>query len=83
MGSFRPPGDCPNCGDYVDASAEACPSCGSCPRTGWNDDADYDALDLPEDEQPAHGMAEPRLGLAGKVAWTAGIALLIYFLLFR
>lgn len=49
MPSFKPPGDCPVCGDFVPRGQAACPSCGSCEKSGWSHDADYDGLDLPDD----------------------------------
>lgn len=38
------------CGEFVPRGLVACPSCGSCAKSGWSDDADYDGLDLPDDE---------------------------------
>ncbi|PTY02628.1 hypothetical protein DB346_08765 [Verrucomicrobia bacterium LW23] len=38
--SFRPPGDCPQCGEDVPRGAKACPYCGSDENTGWLDEAD-------------------------------------------
>lgn len=39
--------DCPHCGERVPAGARACPECGSDAGTGWSDDADAWAGDLP------------------------------------
>ncbi|MBL9116070.1 MAG: hypothetical protein JNJ83_13770 [Verrucomicrobiaceae bacterium] len=48
---FKPPGECPVCGEFVPAKSVACPDCGACERSGWNeDDAIYDGLDLPDDD---------------------------------
>ncbi len=47
MEKFIPPGDCPVCGEYVEEGAVSCKSCGSCPQSGWSEDAAYDGLDLP------------------------------------
>lgn len=46
---FRPPGDCPNCGEEVPARARACPHCGATADAGWNDASAYDGLDLPDE----------------------------------
>ncbi len=42
---------CPVCGEDVPAKAKACPHCGACEKTGWNEDAtSADGLDLPGDD---------------------------------
>jgi hypothetical protein len=46
---FKPPGNCPVCDEHVPRGLVACPNCGSCARSGWNADIDYDGLDLPDD----------------------------------
>jgi len=38
---------CPHCGAEVKAGARACPECGSDAETGWSEDADKWAGDLP------------------------------------
>lgn len=48
MPAFKPPGDCPICGDFVPKGLVSCPGCGSCAKSGWNEDAGYDGLDLPD-----------------------------------
>jgi predicted nucleic acid-binding Zn ribbon protein len=53
MSRFTPPGDCPVCGAPVPAGARSCKECGSCEQTGWGDDTQADALDLPEPEETA------------------------------
>jgi hypothetical protein len=50
MSGFVPPGECPVCGCDVPAKAKACPECGACATTGWNEDSAYDGLDLPSPE---------------------------------
>ncbi|HET7624406.1 MAG TPA: zinc ribbon domain-containing protein [Verrucomicrobiae bacterium] len=40
---------CPNCGAEIPRKAKACPECGSDENTGWSEDAQYDGLDLPDD----------------------------------
>ena len=47
MENFVPPGDCPVCGEHVEEGFDSCRSCGSCPQSGWSEDAAYDGLDLP------------------------------------
>jgi hypothetical protein len=41
--------ECPHCGEPIDENAESCPHCGSDFETGWNPDADYLGLELPEE----------------------------------
>ncbi len=41
---------CPNCGGDVPDNARACPHCGSDEETGWNPDADYLSVDIPDEE---------------------------------
>lgn len=53
MARFKPPGQCPACGEWVPKGQVACDECGACDRSGWkNPDtaAAYDGLDLPDDE---------------------------------
>lgn len=51
MPVFRPPGQCPACGEWVPRNAAACDCCGACERSGWKAETDvYDGLDLPDDE---------------------------------
>jgi uncharacterized membrane protein YvbJ len=45
-----PPENCPNCGEDVPRNALACPGCGSDYDTGWNEESQYDGLDLPTEE---------------------------------
>ncbi|HRJ09817.1 MAG TPA: hypothetical protein PK490_16875 [Prosthecobacter sp.] len=48
---FRPPGQCPVCGEWVPRGAAACDDCGACAKSGWKDDAEtYDGLDLPDED---------------------------------
>jgi len=82
MPAFVPPGDCPNCGEFVPAQAPVCPHCGADARTAWSDETDADGLDLPGETVDYErivgrefGPARPRgarawlaLGLAGLLA---------------
>lgn len=70
MGTFRPPGECPACGAYVEAGSLACDECGSCEQTGWSEESDYDGLDLPNAEMEDAVRRRP----AG-VDWVLKIAL--------
>lgn len=48
MSAFKPPGQCPACGEWVPRGAVACNDCGACAKSGWKEDADtYDGVDLP------------------------------------
>jgi hypothetical protein len=41
--------ECPVCGEDVPAKAKACPHCGACEKSGWNEEGSAtDGLDLPE-----------------------------------
>jgi len=51
MARFKPPGQCPACGEWVPRGALACDDCGACAKSGWKEDAEvYDGLDLPDDD---------------------------------
>lgn len=49
--AFRPPGDCPVCGEFVPRKAVACAGCGASRDSGWNEEASVSGLDLPNDEE--------------------------------
>ncbi len=49
-GRFKPPGQCPACGEWVPRGAAACDDCGACAKSGWSGDTHADGLDLPDDE---------------------------------
>ncbi len=62
-GSFS----CPNCGEEVPAGAKACPGCGADENTGWSENAAYDGVDLPDENEfdyqkflEREGMAPPK-----------------------
>ena len=50
MAKTRRSFSCPVCGEEVPAGTLACPECGACEKSGWNDDAISDGLDLPDHE---------------------------------
>jgi len=67
MSVFTPPGDCPVCGEAVPANASSCKSCGSCPDSGWGEDAAYDGLDLPD--EAFSDASEPPFAKPEKPLW--------------
>ena len=76
MALFKPPGYCPNCGDFVEAGRQSCPSCGSCDRAGWSEEESlYDGLDLPEDEAAVRESGKP-----GAFPWVTVVACLLLVL---
>jgi hypothetical protein len=44
----RAPDTCPNCGADLGPNVRACPECGSDEQTGWSEQAQQDALGLPD-----------------------------------
>ena len=42
---------CPVCGEVVAANALACPECGADEETGWSEQAEYDGVDLPANDE--------------------------------
>lgn len=85
--SFVVPEICPNCGADVPPRARACPECGSCPETGWSEEADIGALGLPDEEFDYEEYVRrefggrPRGGRGGVVAVVLGSAALILVVL--
>lgn len=78
MARFRPPGECPVCGEFVPARAMACRGCGSCEKTGWNDDAEYDGLDLPDESFETEQRKPARENsLLARIWWLAAVMLLL------
>jgi hypothetical protein len=77
--AFRPPEECPVCGEAVPRGARACPGCGADERSGWDEEATrYDGLDLPDeayvDENEAKSQPRPALDRG----WIAlGVLLLV------
>lgn len=50
MNSFKPPGQCPVCGEWVPRGVAACDDCGACERSGWKtESSSYDGTDLPDE----------------------------------
>lgn len=40
---------CPNCGADIPQNAIACPECGACEETGWNETANNQSLGIDEE----------------------------------
>lgn len=49
-GRFKPPGQCPACGEWVCKGAAACEECGACEKSGWSGNTEADGLDLPDED---------------------------------
>jgi hypothetical protein len=92
MARFKPPGQCPACGEWVPKGLAACPDCGACEKSGWKDDDDmrtYDGLDLPDDEfdydefvaREFGGKAGPVSGNGRSLWFWVGVVLAIIFAL--
>jgi hypothetical protein len=82
---FKPPGDCPVCGEFVPRKSAACPECGACEKSGWNEeDSIYDGLDLPDEEFDYDDyQRKERRGGSGPAPlwwWVAAVLLLIFLL---
>jgi len=43
--------ECPHCGEPIEQDATFCRHCGSDSETGWNPDADYYSVELPEGDE--------------------------------
>ena len=60
------------------ARATVCRGCGSCEKTGWNEDADYDDLDLPDEAFDDNDAAPKSKGnFMQRVWWIAAVVLLL------
>lgn len=81
---FKPPGQCPVCGEWVPRGAAACNDCGACAKSGWSGDTHADGLDLPDedfdyDDFVAREFGESPARKAGMspLWWWVAVALLI------
>lgn len=81
---------CPACGEDVPVGARACPHCGTCEKTGWDEDARHlDGLDLPGDddfdyERFVRDELDPPLIRKTELSWLwwiSGIIALIVFVI--
>ncbi len=83
---MSPPDDwfvCPVCGAEVRSGALSCKECGSDDKTGWSPATEYDALDLPDRDEP---VDYGRLGIEGETSargfpFVAGVIILSIVLL--
>lgn len=81
-----PPEVCPVCGEDVPRNALACPECGADHNSGWREDADADALDLPDEEFDYDDFVEREFGRGARprgirpIWWITAIVLLVAFL---
>jgi hypothetical protein len=67
--------ECPHCGEPIDEEATFCHHCGSDASTGWKADTDYDAVELPEDEESEEPREPPRRGFKSRLRAFLGPAL--------
>jgi hypothetical protein len=77
---------CPVCGAHVPAFAQACPECGACEKSGWNED-NTDGLGLPDENfnydefvQKEFGNGEKKSG-RNRFWWIIGILILLTLLI--
>ena len=87
MGS-RPPAPeiCPVCGEDVPPGARACPECGADHETGWADDENQTAGDLPDEDFDYEAFIEREFGSGARPAgirpiwWVTAIIMAIAFI---
>ena len=60
------PNECPNCGVNLSARAYACPECGACPETGWTNEAQYESIQLQEEEFDYDDFLKREFGQGGR-----------------
>lgn len=67
MPTFKPPGQCPVCGEWVPRGAAACDDCGACARSGWKAEAaSYDGTDLPDEDFDYDDFIQREFGVGSK-----------------
>jgi hypothetical protein len=77
---------CSVCGEDVPAKARACPHCGACEKSGWNEEAsEADGLDLPDDDFDYEKFTAEEFGaprkLRGKERFWKVVAVVILVLM--
>ncbi len=79
---------CPVCGEDVPAKAKACPHCGACDKSGWNEEGSAaDGLDLPDNEFDYEKFTAEEFGtprkLRGKVLFwkVVGVVILVVMII--
>ena len=66
---LQSPKICPVCGEGVPRGSLACPECGADHNSGWREDAaDYDGLELPDDNFDYAEFAQREFGSGLKPA---------------
>jgi predicted nucleic acid-binding Zn ribbon protein len=87
-GRFKPPGQCPVCGEWVPRGAAACDDCGACEKSGWSGDTHADGLDLPDEDfsyddfiAREFGVKSSKHQLTSNLWWWVALALLVVFAL--
>lgn len=85
MSRFRPPGDCPVCGSHVPAGRKSCPDCGASDEAGWNEDAAYDGVDLPDETFDYNAYLErefgpPKVRMNRRTIWVVTAVVLFFAL---
>lgn len=85
---FKPPGQCPVCGEWAPRGVVACDECGACAKSGWSKNTTADGLDLPDDEFDYDDFVAREFGgksskqpLTTNIWWWAALALLLAFAL--
>ena len=78
------PESCPNCGADIPRKAKACPECGADEKTGWSEEAETNALGLPDDSfdyedyvQKEFGQRTPVPRGIRPVWWVTAVLLLL------
>ena len=86
MPAFKPPGQCPACGEWVRRGELACDCCGACERSGWRAESDvYDGVDLPDEDFNYDDFIAKEFGEGSakrsmkNVWWWVGVILAIAF----
>lgn len=81
------PDICPNCGAEIPPRAKACPECGSDEKTGWSEEADTNALGLPEESFDYDEFVQKEFGPRPNVPrgikplwWVTAVLLLVAWL---
>jgi hypothetical protein len=76
--------ECSVCGKDIPAKAKACPHCGACEKSGWNEESDAtDGLDLPDDDFDYEKFTAEEFGQSRKkrgkewLWWVTALILLI------
>ena len=67
MPAFKPPGQCPACGEWIPRNAAECDCCGASAASNWQAESDvYDGLNLPDEDFDYDEFVEKEFGKGGK-----------------